>query len=139
MPSFLPVQVGLSYPKARTVLTKVINIARTDSSTVKCVLPKDAVVIGVDVLQEAAAVTGAATFNLGWAGATTALLNAFSMATSSVGLARAGSAAGSALAVKQGQDRAVISTYSVGTSTAGGTGKVFITYFVPAAGEQADD
>lgn len=139
MPSFTNAQVGLGYPKARDTLTKVINIARTDSSTVKCVLPKDAVVIDIRVSQEAAAVTAAGAFNLGWAGATTALLNAFSMPVSSVGLAVAGAAVGAGVGVKQSQDRAVISTYTVGSSTAGGTGKVFITYFLPSGGEQADD
>lgn len=139
MPSFLPSQVGHGYPKARTVLTKVIPIARTDSSTPKCFIPKDAVVISVEVLQEAAAVTGAGTFSLGWAGATTALLNAFSMPVSSVGLAKAGAAVGTGVGVKQTQDRQVVATYTVGASTAGGTGKVIVTYFVPGGGEQADD
>lgn len=139
MPSFTPNQVGLSYPKLRDVMTKIIPIARTDSSTNKCALPKDAVIIGIDVYQQTAAVTGAGAFNLGWAGAPTGLLNAFSMPTTSVGLARAGAAAGNQLFVKLTADRSIISTYTVGASTAGGTGFVVISYFIPGAQEQVDD
>jgi hypothetical protein len=139
MPSFTANQIGLSYPKTRELLTKIVPIARTDASTLKCVLPKDAVVIGVDVYQTAAAVTGAGAFSLGWSGATTALVNAFSMPTSTVGLARVGAAAGSQLFVKLTADRGIVASYTVGTSTAGGTGYVVLSYFVPGAQEQVDD
>lgn len=131
--------VGLSYPKPRELITKIIPIARTDSSTVKTALPKDAIVAGIYVLQTAAAVTGAATFNLGWSGATTGLLNGFTMATTSVGYAPGGAATGAQVGVKLTQDQVVIATYSVGTSTAGGTGYVKIEYFVPGPGEAIDD
>ena len=133
--------VGLSIPKPRDLITKIFPIARTDSSTVKCVLPKDAIVAGVYVIQSAAAVTGAASINVGWSGATTALLNAFSLPTSSVGYSPAGSAAGSVLVAgtKLDTDKQVLCTFAVGTSTAGGTGFVKIEYFVPGAGEQIDD
>lgn len=139
MPSFTANQLGLSYPKVRNLYFKVVPIARTDSSTAKCVIPKDAVVVSVDVYQATAAVTGAASFNLGWSGATTALLNAFSMPTSSVGLVRAGAAVGTGVFTKQTVDRTVIATYSVGTSTSGGTGYVIIGYFVAGGQEQVDD
>lgn len=132
-------QIGLSYPKPRELLTKIIPIARTDSSTVKCVLPRDSIVAGIYVLQTAAAVTGAASFNLGWSGATTGLLNAFSMPTTSVGYAPGGTATGAQVGVKLTQDQQIISTYSAGTSTAGGTGYVKIEYFVPGPGEVIDD
>ena len=131
--------VGLSYPKPRELLAKIIPIARTDSSTVKCVLPRDAIIAGVYVLQTAAAATAAATFNVGWAGATTGILNGFSMGTTSVGYTTGGTATGSQVGTKLTQDQQVIATYSVGSSTAGGTGYVKIGYFVPGAGEVIDD
>lgn len=131
----------LSFPKPRDILTKIIPIARTDSSTQKCVLPKGAVIANVRVLQTAAAVTGAGAVNVGWSGATTALLNAFSLPTASVGMALAGTAVGTQVvaATPLDSDKAVISTYTVGSSTAGGTGYVFIEYFMPGPGEGIDD
>ncbi len=131
--------VTLSYPKPRDVQTKVVSIARTDSSTEKCVLPKDAVICGIFVHQTAAAVTAAGAFNLGWSGATTALLNAFSMPTSSVGYAAGGSATGASVGTKLDSDKTVIASYTVGSSTAGGTGYVVIQYFVPGPGEGLTD
>lgn len=129
----------LSNPKPREVMLKVIPIARTDSSTAKCVLPRDAIVSNVRVLQTVAASTAAGSFSLGWSGATTGLLNAFSMPTTSVGLTTAGTAAGSQIGQKLTADQVVISTYSVGSSTAGGTGYVMIEYFIPGPGENFDD
>jgi hypothetical protein len=139
MPNFVTAQIGLSYPKGRDLITKVIPIARTDSSTLKCVIPKDAVVVGLHVYQATAAVTGASTFNLGWSGATTALLNAFSMATTSVGLVNPGTNTGTGVFTKLTQDQQIISTYAVGTSTAGGTGWVSIEYFIASGNEMVDD
>lgn len=131
--------VTLSYPKPRDVQTKVVSIARTDSSTEKCVLPKDAVICGIFVHQTAAAVTAAGAFNLGWSGATTALLNAFSMPTSTVGYAAGGSATGASVGTKLDSDKTVLASYTVGSSTAGGTGYVVIQYFVPGPGEGLTD
>mgnify|MGYP003560373936 CR=1 FL=1 len=131
--------VTLSYPKPRDVQTKVVSIARTDSSTEKCVLPKDAVICGIFVHQTAAAVTAAGAFNLGWSGATTALLNAFSMPTSTVGYAAGGSATGASVGTKLDSDKTVIASYTVGSSTAGGTGYVVIQYFVPGPGAGLTD
>lgn len=130
---------SLSYPKPRETQVKLIPISRSDSSTAKCILPKDAVVAGIYVIQNVAASTAAATFNLGWSGATTALLNGFSMATTSVGYAPGGTATGSAVGTKLDSDKQVICSYSVGSSTAGGTGYVKIEYFVPGPGEGVDD
>lgn len=134
-------QLSLSYPKPRDGLRKYFRFARTDSSTAKCVLPKGAIIAGVVVTQDAAAVTGAAAINVGWTGATTALLNAFSLPTATVGQASAGAAAGSQLiaGTPLDSDKTVICTYSVGTSTAGGTGFVQILYFMPGPGELIDD
>lgn len=130
---------SLSYPKPRDIRTKIVPIARTDSSTAKCVLPKDSIVIGVKVLQTAAAVTAAGSFDLGWSGATDGLLNDFSMATTSVGYAMGGAATGAQVGVKLTADRVVLATYTVGSSTAGGTGYAIIEYFMPGPGEGIDD
>lgn len=137
--SYSAAKINQSYPKRRETYTLIVPIARTDSSTPKCVLPKDAVVCGVHVHQTAAAVTAAGAFNLGWAGATTALLNAFSMPTSSVGLTNSGSATGASVMTKLDSDKLVIATYTVGSSTAGGTGYVIIDFFIPGGGEAVDD
>lgn len=139
MASFNSSQVGLSYPKGRDLITKVVPISRTDSSTKKCVIPKDAVIVNVHVNQTVDAVTGAGSFVLGWSGATSAILSAFSMATTKVGLVNPGTSAGSGLMTKLTEDKTVLSTYTVGTSTAGGTGYVTIDYFVAGSGEQVDD
>lgn len=133
--------VGFSYPKGRDLITKFFPISRTDSSTVKMVLPKDAIVGGVYVIQSAASVTAAASINVGWAGATTALLNAFSLPTASVGYAPAGTAAGTVFVAgtKLDSDKQVLCTFTAGGSTAGGTGYVKVEYFMPGAGENIDD
>lgn len=131
--------VTLSYPKPRDIRVKVVPIARTDSSTEKCVLPKDAVICGIFVHQTVAADEAAGAFNLGWSGATTALLNAFSMPTSTVGFAAGGSATGASVGTKLDSDKTVIASYTVGSSTAGGTGHVVIQYFVPGPGEGLTD
>ena len=139
MPTFTTNQIGLSYPKGRDTITKIMKINRTDSSTPKMTIPKDAVICGLHVYQDAAAVTAAGAYNLGWSGATTALLNAFSLPTSTVGLANSGSATGTGFLTKLTQDQQLIGTYTVGSSTAGGTGYVIIEYFMPGAQEQVDD
>lgn len=131
--------VTLSYPKPRDIQVKVVSIARTDSSTEKCVLPKDAVICGIFVHQTVAASIAAGAFNLGWSGATTALLNAFSMPTSTVGFAAGGSATGASVGTKLDSDKTVLASYTVGSSTAGGTGYVVIQYFVPGPGEGLTD
>lgn len=131
--------ISLSYPKPRELLTKIFPVARTDSSTAKCVLPKDAIIAGVYVIQTVAASTAAGTFSVGWSGASTAVLNAFSMGTTSVGYSPAGTATGSGVATKLTEDKQIICTYTVGSSTAGGTGYVKIEYFVPGPGEAIDD
>lgn len=129
---------NLSYPKPRTVQTKIIPIARTDSSTVKCVLPKDAVIINVHCYQNVAAGTNAATWTVGWTGDTDAVLNAFSAATIAVGLVNPGTAIGSGVYSKLTTDKAVFSTFG-GTSVSGGTGYVTIDYFIAGSGEGVDD
>lgn len=132
--------VNISYPKPRSVMQKTFAIARTDSSTEKCVLPKDAIITDVTCYQDTAAVTGAATWTVGWASDTDAVLNAFSAAvTTAVGLVKPGAAIGSGVFAKLTSDQKVISTFGTGTSTAGGTGYVTISYIVPGPGEGVTD
>jgi hypothetical protein len=139
MANFTAAQVGMYYPKGRDVIYKVMKINRTDSSTPKMTLPKDAVICDVRVFQDAVAVTAAGAYNLGWSGATTAILNAFSLPTTSVGHVTSGTATGTGFMSKLTQDRSLIGTYTVGSSTAGGTGYVIIGYFMPGGQEGVDD
>lgn len=130
---------SLSYPKPRDVLTKIISIARTDSSTAKAVLPKDAVVMNLIVVPTVVASTNAATWTVGWVGAPSALLNAYSVATAaSVGVFAPGTAAGTGIMTKLDSDKQVIATFG-GTSTAGAIGYVIIEYFIAGPGEAVDD
>jgi hypothetical protein len=130
--------VNISYPKPRGVMQKTFAIARTDSSTVKCVLPKDAIITDVDCYQNVNAGTNAATWTVGWTGDTDAVLNAFSAATTAVGLVKPGTAIGSGFFAKLDSDKAVFSTFG-GTSVSGGTGYVTISYFVAGPGEGVTD
>lgn len=139
MPNFVTSQISLSYPKPRSCQVKIVPIARTDNATAKCVLPKNACIVGVHVLQNANAVTNTATFSLGWAGSTGAIVNGFTMATTAVGLVNPGTAVGSGVFTPLTEDKQIISTYTVGSSTAGGTGYVAIEYFVPGPQEGVDD
>lgn len=123
------------YPKPRNVIRRIVRILRSDNNTPKVTLPKDAVITSIFVNQTSNAVTGAGSFSLGWSGAPTALVNAFSMPTSRVGFTSAGAAAGSAVGTKLDVDRVVLSTYTAGSSTAGGEGYVIIEYFMAGAGE----
>lgn len=126
---------NLSYPKPRNVKKKYFQILRTDSSTDKCTLPKDAIVTSVKVTQTSNASTAAGSFVLGWSGSTSALLSAFSMATTAVGQVHAGTSVGASVGSKLDSDKTVLATYTVGSSTAGGEGWVEIEYFVPGPGE----
>lgn len=139
MPNFTTAQVGMSYPKGRDTITKIFAVARTDNATPKMWLPKDAVVCGIHVYQNVNASTAAATFSVGWSGTANALINGFSMATTAVGLQNTGTATGSSFLTKLTQDQLVTCTYTVGSSTAGGTGYVIIEYFVPGGNEAVDD
>ncbi len=129
----------LSYPKRRSTLQLVIPVARTDSATTKAWLPKDAVVTGVHVLQNVNAATAVATFTVGLGSDADGILEAFTMATSKVGLVNAGASAGVSVLSKLTVDAPVTVTYAVGSSTAGGTGFVIIDFFLAGPGEAVDD
>lgn len=126
--------VAYTTPPARDVMTKVVSIARADSATEKCVLPKGAVVCGIEVVQLTNA-NAAATYTMGWSGTTTALLNAFALATTAVGHVTAGATIGAGVGTQLDSDKMVIASFGAGSSTTGGTGYAFIKYFVPGPGE----
>ena len=129
----------LSYPKRRTTQQLIIPVARTDSATAKAWLPKAAVITGVHVLQNVNASTAAGSFTVGLGSDADGILEAFSMATTKVGLVNAGVSAGVSVLSKLTTDAPVTVTYTVGSSTAGGTGFVVIDFFVAGAGEAVDD
>lgn len=129
----------LSYPKRRTPLQLVIPIARTDTATIKAWLPKDAVISGVHVLQNVSASTAAGSFTVGLGSDADGILEAFSMATTKVGMVTAGVSSGVSVMTKLTADAPVTSTYTVGSSTAGGTGFVIIDFFLAGPGEAVDD
>lgn len=131
--------VNQSYPKPRGIITKIVPILRTDSSTAKCVIPKDSIITKVMVNQTSNAATNTGSFVLGWSGTTSALLSAFTMATTKVGLVQPGTAVGSAVGTKLTANQTVLSTYTVGSSTDGGEGYVIIEYFMPGPGETLTD
>ena len=130
---------NLSYPKRRCTLQLVIPVARTDSATTKAWLPKDAVITGVHVLQTVNASTAAGSIEIGLGSDANGILEAFSMATTKVGLVNAGVSAGVSVLSKNTADAPITSTYTVGSSTAGGTGYVIIDFFIAGSGEAVDD
>jgi hypothetical protein len=129
----------LSYPKRRSTMQLVIPVARTDSATIKAWLPKDTVVTGVHVLQNVNAATATASFTVGLGSDADGILEAFTMATSKVGLVNAGASAGVSVLSKLTVDAPVTVSYTVGSSTAGGTGFVMIDFFLAGPGEAVDD
>ena len=129
----------LSYPKRRSTQQLIIPVARTDSATRKEWLPKAAVITGVHVLQNVNASTAAGSFTVGLGSDADGILEAFSMATTKVGLVNAGVSAGVSVLTKLSVDAPVTVTYTVGSSTAGGTGYVIIDFFIAGSGEAVDD
>lgn len=121
--------------KTRSIETFIFPILRTDSGTEKCRLPKGAVPIRVMINQTSDAATDAGSFVLGKSGDTNSLIEAFSMATTKVGLVAPGISAGVDLGTKLTADTSVISTYTVGSSTAGGEGYVILEWYMPGPGE----
>ena len=128
--------VTMSYPKPRSLLTKVIEILRTDNATVKAWLPRGAIIMDVDVFQKVDATTDAGGVDVGLNANGDAILDGFVMATTAVGLVKPGTTVGTAvMGAPLAADSAVPSTYIVGDSTAGGTGLVAIHYILPGSGE----
>lgn len=131
--------INMSYPKSRAIITKIVPLARTDSSTEKCVLPKDAVIMGVFVHQTAAATSNASTFDVGFTGDLDGILDGISFATTSVGYVAAGAFAGSAVGTKLTADRVIVSTCTPGAGDTTSAGYAVIQYFMPGPGEGLTD
>lgn len=129
--------VNLSYPKPRDLLTKVIRIARTDSATPKAVLPKGAFVIRVTTYIDTTADAGTPTYNLGWSGASTSLLNG--AVITGRGQAFPSTTSGTSLFTALDQDRELLGTFNAVGSASGSTGYVTIEYVVVGPGEGPDN
>lgn len=124
--------VNLSYPKARGTFTKFFPIARTDSATEKCWLPKDAVIVGAYVIQSTACDGTTGTVSVGWSGGGTEIINAFASSTNDAGYHSVGAKAGADLiaGTKQTADKKVVATFTAGDSTTGGDGFVKLEYVI---------
>lgn len=127
--------MSLGYPKPRAPQTISFPLLRTDSATWKCTLPRDAIITGVFVRQTAAATTNPSTFALGWTGALTGVLNAFSLATTSVGFTTSGTTTGAQVGTKLTQDQRIISTCTPGASDTTSAGVCTLEYIIPGPGE----
>lgn len=133
--------VTLSYPKPRSTQNKIFAIAREDSATEKCWIPKDAVVIGAYVILSGACAGTTATISVGYGGSVNELIAAFNCSTADAGYHPvAGKAGADVIAcTKQTADRLIKATYAAGDSgeTTGALGFVKLEYFVPGGGETA--
>lgn len=134
--------VSLSYPKPRSTQNKLFAIARTDSATEKCWLPKDAIVIGAYVILSGACAGTTATVSIGYGGSVNELIAAFNCSTSDAGYHPVAAKAGTDViaGTKQTADRLIKATYAAGDSgeTTGALGFVKLEYFVPGGGESID-
>jgi len=126
-------------PPAIELLTKVVQVARTDTTAFNAfVLPKGAVVAGVYVLGVTAsdAVT-TAIIDVGTNPATAdEILDSFSVKTSGDGYFAAGAAAGTALGTQLAADTLYKAAYSEsgGAATTGGPWLVKVEYYMPQPG-----
>lgn len=125
----------MAITKTRSEQVVIFPIARADSSTEKCVLPKYAFITDVEVFQNVDATTDVGTVDVGTSADADGFLDAFSMATTAVGHVKPGTAAGDLLNTVLTADTPVLSTYTAGSSTAGGTGWVTMRYFMVGPGE----
>lgn len=133
--------VNMSYPKPRESLTKYIQVTYADTTAfIGCVLPKDAVIVGLYVIGSAVsnAVT-TATLGIGSTSAANEYIAAYDVKTAATGEGYnpAGAAAvGSAMGVKLTADTPVYAKYADtgGAGTAGGW-LVKIEYTVVGGGE----
>jgi len=133
--------VNLSYPKPRSTQTKLFAIAREDSATEKCALPKNAVVVGAYVILSGACAGTTATISVGYGGSVNELIAAFNVSTADAGYHAVAAKAGADViaATAQTADRLIKATYAAGDSaeTTGALGFVKLEYFVPGPNETA--
>lgn len=131
--------VTMSYPKVRDVYVKFIPIARTDSATEKCWLPKEAILVGAFVTLSGNCAGTTATISVGYGGSVNEVINAFNVSTADAGFHSVAGKAGADLIAntKQTADRLIKATYAAGDSgeTTGSLGTVRIEYIMPGGGE----
>ena len=125
--------INMSYPKPRKLQYKFFEFARADNATVKCVLPKGATVVDVEVCQTVGATTAAASLDIGLGSNGDGGI-ALAQTTPS-GLMKAGASIGTDFGQVLTADSNVTSTFVAGSSTAGGTGWVKIGYLPPLPNE----
>jgi len=126
-------------PPAIELLTKVVQVARTDTTAFNAfVLPKGSVVAGVYVLGVTASdAATTAIIDVGTNPATAdEILDSFSVKTSGDGYFAAGATAGTALGTQLSADTLYKAAYSeTGTaSTTGGPWLVKVEYYMPQPG-----
>lgn len=129
-------------PKARSILTKVGTIDRTNT-TAKLLfgLPKDAVIVGIYVIGAAASDAGTtATIGTGTSATANEHMTGYDVKTAATGegFNLAGAAAvGSVMATKLTADKDVYGIYAETgiASTAGGTWTIKYEYYIPGPGE----
>lgn len=131
--------IGLSYPKHRAPQYLLFDFGRADNRTQKATLPKGAVVVSIQVLQVSDAATAAGAISVGLDSTDGALVNALSMATTAVGLVTPGTKIGTSFLTALTSDQKVTTTYTVGSSTAGGVGSVMLEYILLGPGEGVYD
>lgn len=129
-------------PKARSLLTKMGTIARTDTTaTVLFGLPKDALIAGIYVIGDAASDAGtSATIGIGSSTSANEYMASYDVKTAATGEGynpAGGAAVGTAMVNKLSADVSVYGKYAeTGTaSTAGGPWVVKVEYFVTGPGE----
>ena len=131
--------VTLSYPKVRDTYTKFIPIAREDSATEKCWIPKDAIVVGAYAIISGACAGTTATISCGYGGSANEFVAAFNVSTNDAGYHSVGAKAGADViaGTKQTVDRLVKATYAAGDSaeTTGALGFIKLEYIVVGGGE----
>ena len=128
-------------PKARSLLTKMGTIARTDTTaTILFGLPKDALIAGIYVIGAAASDAGtSAIIGIGSTTAANEYMASYDVKTAATGEGynTAGAAAvGSAMASKLTADVSVYGKYTeVGTASTTGSWVIKVEYYVTGPGE----
>lgn len=133
-------------PKARNLLHKFVQIARTDTTaTIRGYLPKGAIMVNMTVIGAVASdAATTATIGVGSTSSANEYLAAYDVKTAATGegVNIAGAAAvGSAFATALTADTPLYVKYAeTGTaSTTGGSWTVGIAYFIPGPGEGISD
>lgn len=134
----LPSGVTTITPPAVSVLSKVCQVARTDTAAFDAfALPAGAVVLGAYVVGTTASdAATTATVRLGSVGTPTGVINDFSVKTNGAGYYAVGAQGGSLLSTQLTADTKLQARYAeTGTaSTVGGPWLLKVEYYLPQAG-----